>query len=303
MIVDDALVRIASSNLSNRSLGLDTECDIAIEAAGDARIAAAIASLRHRLLAEHLGVPVPDVAAATTETGSLLATIERFAGGPRTLVPLCEDAPSILGALPDLMAPADPERPVAHAPFVTRVLHPDVGEPVVRAAVRGARALAAVLVTALAWRWLGLGGRVVAPPRAAVATVACWWIVGTSLLVPTPPLVAASALVLGPRAGTTAVVLGAIGAAIVDHLAGRVLSRRRLARLVGPYLDRVTRYLLPGRLRDVLVTRLAASAPFAVAGIVAGATGVALWRLVLGTLAFAIPAAATAAWIAWAVGG
>ena len=34
LVVDDTLVRIGSSNLSNRSMGLDTECDLGIEAGG-----------------------------------------------------------------------------------------------------------------------------------------------------------------------------------------------------------------------------------------------------------------------------
>lgn len=32
MIVDDRFLRVGSSNLNNRSMGLDTECDLAIEA-------------------------------------------------------------------------------------------------------------------------------------------------------------------------------------------------------------------------------------------------------------------------------
>ena len=42
MIVDDALLCIGSANLSNRSMTLDTECGIAVEACGEARIAASI---------------------------------------------------------------------------------------------------------------------------------------------------------------------------------------------------------------------------------------------------------------------
>jgi phospholipase D1/2 len=56
LVVDDTLVRVGSSNLSNRSMGLDTECDLAIESSDDARIGGAIAHFRDRLLGEHLGV-------------------------------------------------------------------------------------------------------------------------------------------------------------------------------------------------------------------------------------------------------
>ncbi len=35
MIVDDEWLRIGSANLSNRSMGMDTECDVTLEARGD----------------------------------------------------------------------------------------------------------------------------------------------------------------------------------------------------------------------------------------------------------------------------
>ena len=35
MIVDDALARIGSANYSHRSMGVDTECDLAVDAGGD----------------------------------------------------------------------------------------------------------------------------------------------------------------------------------------------------------------------------------------------------------------------------
>ena len=62
MIVDDEFVRIGSANFSHRSMGMDTECDVAVEAHGDAAVRAGIRRIRDRLLGEHLGVP-PDVVA------------------------------------------------------------------------------------------------------------------------------------------------------------------------------------------------------------------------------------------------
>ena len=37
MIVDDTLLRVGSANLNNRSMGTDTECDLALEARNDGR--------------------------------------------------------------------------------------------------------------------------------------------------------------------------------------------------------------------------------------------------------------------------
>lgn len=85
LVVDDALVRIGSSNLANRSMGLDTECDLTIEAAGKTRIARAIAHFRDRLLGEHLGVSPEMVAGMAAAKASLIAAVEELRSAGRTL--------------------------------------------------------------------------------------------------------------------------------------------------------------------------------------------------------------------------
>ena len=85
IIVDDVFVRIGSSNLNNRSLGVDTECDLAIEAT-DPGTRAAIAELRNTLLAEHLVRSPAEVGRAVAE-GGLIAAIERLNPGRGRLRP------------------------------------------------------------------------------------------------------------------------------------------------------------------------------------------------------------------------
>ena len=79
MIVDDALVRIGSSNVNNRSMGFDTECDVALEPADEAQRAFAL-HLRHSLLAEHLGCEPQDVADAVSERGTLIGAVDALNG-------------------------------------------------------------------------------------------------------------------------------------------------------------------------------------------------------------------------------
>ncbi|WP_437871664.1 phospholipase D-like domain-containing protein [Methylorubrum extorquens] len=94
LIVDDQILKVGSSNLNNRSMGLDTECDLVIEAAGNAAVAEmieqSIREVRHDLLAEHLGTTRAEVAAVEKrQAGSQLSTIETLRLAPgRTLVPL-----------------------------------------------------------------------------------------------------------------------------------------------------------------------------------------------------------------------
>jgi phospholipase D1/2 len=83
LVVDDRLLRLGSSNLNNRSMGFDTECDVAIETPAEhgdtSAMRRAIANVRDRLLAEHLGVPQAQFAAMLAQEGhSLIAAIERL---------------------------------------------------------------------------------------------------------------------------------------------------------------------------------------------------------------------------------
>jgi phospholipase D1/2 len=87
MIVDDVFLRVGSANLNNRSMGLDSECDVLIDGRPRDDVRATIGKLRCDLLAEHLGLEQADVAACFEETGSLIAAIEQLRGSGRTLVP------------------------------------------------------------------------------------------------------------------------------------------------------------------------------------------------------------------------
>ena len=84
LVIDDRVLRVGSSNFNNRSLGLDTECDVAL-AANDEITAGRIAAIRDGLIAEHLGTDTLSVARTLRETGSLIATIEALRTSGRTL--------------------------------------------------------------------------------------------------------------------------------------------------------------------------------------------------------------------------
>ncbi|WP_117192184.1 phospholipase D-like domain-containing protein [Rhizobium terrae] len=84
IIADDRFVRVGSSNLNNRSEGLDTEADLAAET-NDPAGRRAIAALRNDLLAEHLDAEPSEVARIIAETGSMVAAVDRLNIKPRGL--------------------------------------------------------------------------------------------------------------------------------------------------------------------------------------------------------------------------
>ena len=84
VIVDDRFLRIGSSNLNQRSEGLDTELDVAVEAHSDDERRAVLA-LRDRLLAEHLDCDAQAFGAAVREDGALCRVIDTFNNRERGL--------------------------------------------------------------------------------------------------------------------------------------------------------------------------------------------------------------------------
>jgi phosphatidylserine/phosphatidylglycerophosphate/cardiolipin synthase-like enzyme len=94
LVVDDRLLRIGSSNLNNRSMGFDSECDVAIET--DSKnsehddVCRQIACVRSQLVSEHLGVSIDEFEKAMLRSGSFLKAVDTLRGQGKTLRPFTE---------------------------------------------------------------------------------------------------------------------------------------------------------------------------------------------------------------------
>jgi phosphatidylserine/phosphatidylglycerophosphate/cardiolipin synthase-like enzyme len=121
-IVDDQILRVGSANLNNRSMGLDSECDVFIDCArpGNAHACDAIRDLRHSLLAEHCGIAQADVASLLDQAGSMAGMIAAMGGIAgsgqgigRRLIPYQPREPEGLAAELADRQMLDPEHPDA----------------------------------------------------------------------------------------------------------------------------------------------------------------------------------------------
>ena len=112
MFVDDRYLRVGSANMNNRSMGLDTECDVVIDGSNDAAVRAKIAEIRLDIISEHLGKVPEEVGACFNEAKSLIACIERLRGSGRTLVPFEPEPPADIArklARSELLDPEGPD--------------------------------------------------------------------------------------------------------------------------------------------------------------------------------------------------
>lgn len=114
LLVDDRFLTVGSANTTNRSMGLDTELNVAWEypACGGLELRDALQDLRVDLLAEHTGLAAEEHAAALGRTSGLIEVLDRVCDDPRGRLqrhPL-EAVPSP-GSSPEAFQ-LDPERPL-----------------------------------------------------------------------------------------------------------------------------------------------------------------------------------------------
>jgi uncharacterized membrane protein YdjX (TVP38/TMEM64 family) len=305
MIVDDRLLRLGSSNLSNRSMGLDTECDLFV-AARDEGERAAIGGLRRRLLGMFLGVEPQTVAAAEEREGGLIAAIESLRSDGRTLAPLSgETDPEWERQLPDDRL-IDPPRPLTASDLSDAV----VGQRSLPHARRrlwlGTALVLSLLGLAAAWRWTGLGDWLEPQVLAGYLTSALhgpWgpvlavagFVAGSLVAIPVTLLILVAALIYGPAIGAFYAMAGSVVAAMVTYGFGYYLGRPAVERLSGGSIGRLNERLARRGILTVVAVRMIPVAPFTVINLFAGASHIRFRDFLIGTVLGMIPGIAAMA--------
>lgn len=294
MVIDDRLLRVGSANLSNRSMGLDTECDLAVEAESE-ETRAAIERLRNDLLAEHLGVASDRVAEAIAGNGSLIDGVEALRRGSRTLEPVLAELPDWVEEIVPESAIFDPERPIDLEKLLASFLPEEVPEEQRPLLWRiGASALV-IAGLAAAWRWSPLSEWInpenlaslaswlrgdPAGPLVAAAAIA----LASCLMIPVMVMIVAAALVFDWLVAFPTALAGCVVGTAAGYGIGRLLWRDAVRRLGGKRLNRLSRAMARRGVTSVALVRLVPLAPFTVANLVAGASHIRLRDCLLGTL-------------------
>jgi phospholipase D1/2 len=302
LIADDELCSVGSANFNNRSMGFDTECNIAIEARGEPRIQRAIAGLRNRLLAEHLGTGPATVAAETArQGGSLIRTIDELKRPGRTLKPIDPMVAPDVEVLVPATAFIDPERPVDFDKLVYDFVPPEAHQPMAGRVARFAAALLLLAVLGAAWRWTPLGdwialrslvstARSVAHSHWAAFVVLSAYAFGAVVAFPITVLVVVTGIAFGPLLGGLYAFVGVMLNASVTYLAGQALGRHTVRRLAGHRLNRITRRLARRGVVAVALIRVLPVASFWKVNLVAGASYIRRREFLIGTALGVAPA-------------
>jgi phosphatidylserine/phosphatidylglycerophosphate/cardiolipin synthase-like enzyme/membrane protein DedA with SNARE-associated domain len=293
MIVDDRLLRVGSSNLNNRSMGVDSECDLAIEAQGPQQ-AEAIASIRNRLLAEHLDVEPHRVTQELEQHGSLIKAIEALTGNARTLKTLEPTLTEEVDALVPDAETIDPEQPVDPERFVEQIVPHEERPRTSRRVLGGALVLLVVAALALAWRWGPLHEWLDRDTLRALAHAVersqwtpLWmlgaYVVASLMVMPIMLLIVATALVFDPLTACAYAMAGSLLGATLTFCVGKALGHRAVRQIAGQRVNALSRRLGEGGVFAVMVVRILPIAPFTVVNVVAGASHLRMRDFLLGT--------------------
>jgi phosphatidylserine/phosphatidylglycerophosphate/cardiolipin synthase-like enzyme/uncharacterized membrane protein YdjX (TVP38/TMEM64 family) len=294
MIVDDTFLRIGSSNLSNRSMAVDMECDLAFESSGEPRVESVIRDLRSSLLCEHLGVQPNELHRAFEKKGSLINAVEELRGGSRTLVPFPEEELSWTSdLLPDTTI--DPVEPIDPEKILFEFMPEEVSKKSHSALLRFAIILLLLIGIAAAWQWTPLkdfinldtvssAGEYLHGTGAAPIIVVGGYVLGSLIMFPVTFMILATAFMFGPVSGFLYSLFGCLLAAVVTYGIGWLVGRKAVSRLAGSRLNRLSRRVARHGVLVVTTARIVPVAPFTVVNLVAGASHIRLSEFVLGTI-------------------
>ncbi|MCA9286133.1 MAG: VTT domain-containing protein, partial [Phycisphaerales bacterium] len=315
MIVDDRLLRVGSANLSNRSMGVDSELDVFVQVgAGDDDAVAAIAATRRRLLGYLLGVRPDHIAARERERGTVVAAIESLRGGERTLQPFEHRADKLARTLSPPLDLADPARPISEesAKRLLAMIQDDAGladrarrrlNVLIGLGRRSAWAIWLVgigLAIVMLWTLTPLSewadretlaqlAETVRSSDLGVAGVVVGFVVLASVGMPVMVLVAVTGSIFGIWHTLPICLVGVIAAALIDFGIGRLLPFGTGGSRAASRLRRVGRHFANRGVLAMAVLRNLPIAPFAVVNIACGMSSVRWWTYLLGTVIGMLP--------------
>jgi phosphatidylserine/phosphatidylglycerophosphate/cardiolipin synthase-like enzyme/uncharacterized membrane protein YdjX (TVP38/TMEM64 family) len=301
MVIDDRFARVGSSNMNNRSMGLDTECDLAIEAMPDEeQTCDGIRAFRNRLLGEHLGCSADTVAEAVSRSGSLIRAIESLRNDERTLSPLEPCLPEPDEKTLNDLSLTDPERPVDSSTLLNHFVPEKKTLSAGKRIAMWVMTLLLLLGLAAAWRysplneWLSMDAlaefAVTWKDNAATPLIVMLgFIIGGLLVIPVTALIIISVLTFGPWLGFVYAISGSFLSAMTGYGLGNLLGRKTVRDLAGKRINDVSRQLAKRGLLTMLVVRVIPVAPFTIINLVAGASHIRLRDFSVGTVLGMLP--------------
>ncbi|MFO7936078.1 MAG: VTT domain-containing protein [Kiritimatiellia bacterium] len=301
MLVDDRLVTVGSANLNNRSMGLDAECNVIVEAGKDQAVADSIAAFRNRLLAEHLDCPVEQFSKTLNTNETLLGCIDMLNKKGKNFL---ESLPLKISPEVDRLVPdtelLDPEHPI-RPELMMRHIVPEEFEKSTRSRI----ITWIVLITLIAglaamWRWtplnqwanintLSVAVEFVRKIPAAPVWVVLGFVLAGLVAFPFSLLIVVTVITFGPVMGFICSLIGGTLSAVVLYWVGDLLGRNVVRRMGGSKINKISKKIARHGIVNIIFVRIVPVAPYTLINLVAGASHISFRYYIIGTLLGLIP--------------
>ncbi len=292
MTIDDKYLVIGSSNLSNRSMTLDTEIDTVFYGNTEHN-KTHIEKVRDDLLAEHTGRDLATTSELMKEAMPARAIIENQRAHGYILTQVNDEVFTEQSSDNLFRSFSDPEEPLIAMPTLDGQSMP-VKNPRRRTIMIGIGVLViAILGGLMFWAsqsisWLSADSINAFLEKSrgtyfALPTVLLVYLVGGLLFFPVTVLSIAVAAVFGPIWGPIYGILGALLSSASMFGVGKLLGNAGLKKIGGPKVEAVDQKLKSSGVVGVAAIRMLPIAPFSLVNLVAGISSIGLFQFLMGT--------------------
>ncbi|MGE3624076.1 MAG: VTT domain-containing protein [Bdellovibrionales bacterium] len=291
--IDDKILHIGSSNINNRSLWLDTECDLSI-AAHTEGARRQIAAIRNDLLREHTGWTREQIEQVVDENRSPEKFLTYRSESRQHLCKIDDEKYRHQSFIKLAIRVGDPKEPFffwqksAAGGAASRSSR--IGPMLIALTV-----LAAILALTLVWQFTPASEYVspthIAPLFAeirssawAIPAVIAFYVVATLVFFPLTILVIATAITFSPLTAFLIAFGGTVSSACVGFVLGRMAGPRSLRFLAGRAAGKISRFTQDGGIVGVTLLRMVPIAPLGVVDFSLGMAKVPFLTYLAGTI-------------------
>ncbi|MCB1064132.1 MAG: VTT domain-containing protein [Verrucomicrobiae bacterium] len=292
LIVDDRVLKMGSANLSNRSMRVDSELDLAIVEKEPSEF---IQSVRNHLLAGHLGVEEKEFGNAFETERSLIGAIDfcKKKQGKTLAEITCEELDPLAEELTKEQI-LDPDEPIDPTYWIrSRIRGGESGGIRKRIIFFGGIAVF-MLLLALGFKYgwgdlvddevvIGWIDTIQSAPYAPLI-LGCLFFFAGMVGFPLNAILVVASLSLGPWVAFFSGYLGAHASAIVGFGIGRGFGSRILRKLDSDMVHRIDEMLSRQGIFPVALVRIVPVAPFLIVNLVAGSSRLTQRSFHLGTI-------------------
>jgi phospholipase D1/2 len=302
MIVDDKFMHVGSANINNRSMRLDTECDLVYAATTEAH-AKKIAAIRNDLLKEHTGREPEATERILYQSPSVHDILLKVPESRQFLKEVSDEdfLDETLKEFTTLIA--DPEGELLSKITVMPRRHADFRRFPLQRITFGIVVIGIIAALFSLWNYTPLGelaqpdkvAALIDHIREAPGTIPMaigLYVIGIMLFFPAAVMTAGMAIAFGPVTGFIVSMLGGTLGTLAGIFLGRVIRAEYFGVMMRSAIEKVRQHTKDASLAAVTFLRMLPVAPFSAVNIAFGIVRVPLPSAIGGTILGLLPGTA-----------